>query len=127
MNAPRYKNAHMQSNFELLLALAADETSEMYYEGRPRRGAGHRAAFWDGFTGDFTFSGPGRSAMVVPGTLSAAYFMAGREFAKRLKKSAPEKFDALRRDAIELREHVYRARNVRSTHTKEPKHGTEPE
>lgn len=82
---PRYKNAMMQKLYDGLLIAAADPTSEMYYLGEPRRGAGHRCAFWDGYSGNFTFDGPGRSAHVVPGTLSAACFMAGREFARRQK------------------------------------------
>lgn len=79
----RYKNPMMQGMYDKLLVLAEDQNSEMYHEGAPRRGAGHRAAFWDGFSGKFTLTGPKRSAHVVPGTLSAACFMAGREFARR--------------------------------------------
>lgn len=80
---PRYKNPSMQRLYDSLLTLAQDKTSELYWKGEPRRGAGHRAAFWDGYSGKFTFTGPKRSAHVIPGTLSAACFMAGREFAKR--------------------------------------------
>jgi hypothetical protein len=82
---PRYKNAQLQALYDNLLVLAEDISSELYWEGEPRRGAGHRAAFWDGASGKFDFTGPKRSAHVVPGTLSAVCFMAGREFARRQK------------------------------------------
>ncbi len=84
----KYKDRRLQELYDNMLLLAEDKTSEMYWEGEPRRGAGHRAAFWDGFSGKFTFSGPKRSAHVVPGTMSAVCFMAGRHFARRLEKAA---------------------------------------
>jgi len=80
---PRYKNPSMQKVYDSMLTLAADKASELYHQGAPRRGAGHRAAFWDGYSGKFTYTGPKRSAHAIPGTLSAACFMAGREFARR--------------------------------------------
>lgn len=83
----RYKHPVMQAMYDKLLALAEDKASELYWEGKPRRGAGHRAAFWDGFNG-LDLSGPRRSAHVVPGTISHACFMAGREFARRQRKAA---------------------------------------
>lgn len=83
MNAPRYKDKRMQDMYDTMLALAEDPASELYYNGEQHRGAGHRCAFWDGYSGKFTFSGPKRSAHVIPGTFSAACFMAGREFARR--------------------------------------------
>lgn len=73
---PRYKDAKKQRFYEALLASAADLTSELYYKGRPHRGAGHRTAFWDGY------AGLTRSANVIPGTLSAVAFAAGKQFAK---------------------------------------------
>ncbi len=85
---PRYKNPQWQKLYDNMLFLAGDKSSEMYHEGEPRRGAGHRAAFWDGFSGKFDFTGPKRSAHVIPGTMSAVCFMAGREFARRVKKAA---------------------------------------
>lgn len=72
----RYKDAKKQRFYDALLALAADVNSELYYQGRPHRGAGHRTAFWDGY------AGLARSANVVPGTLSAVAFAAGKQFAK---------------------------------------------
>jgi hypothetical protein len=73
---PRYKDAQKQRLYASLLALAVDRGSELYYEGRPHRGAGHRTAFWDGY------AGLQRTANVVPGTLSAVCYAAGQQFAK---------------------------------------------
>ena len=87
---PRYRNPSLERIYQTMLQLAADPASEMYREGRQHRGAGHRASFWDGFSGRFTFSGKGRSAHVIPGTPSAACFMAGREFARRQKRAGAE-------------------------------------
>lgn len=83
---PRYKDRAMQKVFDSMLKLAEDPSSELYYNGEQHRGAAHRCAFWDGFSGKFTFAGPKRSAAVVPGTISAACFRAGQEFAKRKAK-----------------------------------------
>lgn len=73
---PRYKNQEKQNFYLSLLTLAGDRSSELYHDGRPRRGAGHRAAFWDGY------GGLKRTANVVPGTLSAVAYAAGQQFAK---------------------------------------------
>ncbi len=73
---PRYKDAQKQRLYVALLEAANDTSSEMYYGGRPHRGAGHRTAFWDGY------AGVARSANVVPGTLSAVAYAAGKAFAK---------------------------------------------
>lgn len=73
---PRYKDPQKQRLYVALLTLAADPKSELYHDGRPRRGAGHRTAFWDGY------AGLQRSANVVPGTLSAVAYAAGQHFAK---------------------------------------------
>jgi hypothetical protein len=73
---PRYKNSVNQALYDKMIVLAADKTSELYHQGKPRRGAGHRSAFWDGYRGD------AKSAMVIPGTLSAVCYQAGRQFAK---------------------------------------------
>lgn len=73
---PRYKDKAKQRFYDALLTSAADLTSEMYHQGRPHRGAGHRAAFWDGY------AGLTRTANVIPGTLSAVAFAAGKQFAK---------------------------------------------
>lgn len=76
----RYKDPSQQALYDSLLKLAEDKTSELYWEGNPRRGPGIRCAFWDGFVG------LKRSANVIPGTMSAACFMAGKEYAKRLRR-----------------------------------------
>jgi hypothetical protein len=83
---PRYKDRQMQALYEKLLTLADDRSSELYHNGAQRRGAGHRAASWDGYSGKFAYSGPKRSAHVIPGTLSQACFMAGREFARQARQ-----------------------------------------
>lgn len=82
---PRYKEKASQRMYENMLTLASDLGSELYYNGNQHRGASHRCAFWDGFSGNFTVTGPKRSAQVIPGTLSAVCFMAGREFSRRQK------------------------------------------
>lgn len=81
MKAERFSDPKLQTIYVAMLRLAADKSSELYHEGEPRRGAGHRAAFWDGFEG-MTLKGPRRSPHVVPGTLSHAFFAAGQEFRK---------------------------------------------
>lgn len=73
---PKYKNPSFQKTYDEMLALAANTSSELYYQGKPHRGAGHRTAFWDGY------AGIEKSANVIPGTLSAVCFAAGKAFAK---------------------------------------------
>lgn len=78
---PRYKDPSMQKCFEGALTLAADPASEFYYHGKQHRGAGHRCAFWDGY------AGLGQTPHAIPGTMSWAFFQAGKEFARREKQS----------------------------------------
>ena len=85
----QYKDRSMQQVYDAMMKMAADTSSELYYNGEPHRGAGHRAAFWDGYSGKFTFAGSKRSANVIPGTPSAACFMAGKDFAKSQRGLAP--------------------------------------
>lgn len=73
---PLYKDAQKQRFYASLLTLAADRASELYYDGLPHRGAGHRTAFWDGY------AGLTRTGNVIPGTLTAVAFAAGQQFAK---------------------------------------------
>jgi hypothetical protein len=80
---PRYKDRGMQRMYTTLLQLADDPNSELYWKGDHHQGALHRAAFWDGYSGHFQLTGPRRSANAIPGTLSHAAFMAGREYARR--------------------------------------------
>lgn len=82
----RYRDPNMQGMYDSMLKLAHDCTTELYYNGQPRRGAGHRAAFWDGYSGKFTLRGPKRSPHVIPGTLSHACFMAGRAWRKESER-----------------------------------------
>lgn len=86
----RYRTPGFQRLFDAMLALASEPASELYWQGKQRRGSGHRCAFWDGFSGQFTLRGPTRSANVIPGTLSAVCFAAGQEFARRTKKSGDQ-------------------------------------
>lgn len=73
---PHYKTPSFQKIYDAMLAAAADKSSELYYQGKPNRGAGHRTAFWDGY------AGVEKSANVIPGTASAVCFAAGKAFAK---------------------------------------------
>ena len=73
---PRYKTPSFQKTFDAMLAAARDKSSELYHDGKPHRGAGHRTAFWDGY------AGLEKTANVVPGTLSAVCYAAGKQFAK---------------------------------------------
>ena len=73
---PRYKTLSFQQTYAAMLAAARDTSSELYRDGKPHRGAGHRTAFWDGY------AGLAKTAHVVPGTLSAVCFAAGKKFAK---------------------------------------------
>lgn len=83
MNAtPRFKDKDLNRIYGLMLALAADSTSELYHKGVQRRGGSHRCAFWDGYSGKYTLRGRGRAASVILGTMSHACFAAGRDFAK---------------------------------------------
>lgn len=82
MSKVRYKTPSFQKTYDAMLAAAQNPAGELYYNGRPHRGAGHRTAFWDGY------AGLEHSANVVPGTLSAVCFAAGKAFAKTT--AAPE-------------------------------------
>lgn len=84
-----YKEPTFQRMYDALLAAARDCSSELYVapryadrgRGLPRRGAGHRCAFWDGFNG-------GRSPVNIPGTMSAVCYRAGADFAKEIQRWA---------------------------------------
>jgi hypothetical protein len=71
----KYKNQRFQRAYDVMLEMAADPKSNLYYKGKPRRGASHRCAFWDGYEGT-------RTTAVISGTLSAVCFAAGKAFAK---------------------------------------------
>lgn len=42
----KYKTPSFQKMYDAMLAAAKDPASELYYHGRPHRGAGHRVAFF---------------------------------------------------------------------------------
>lgn len=46
-----FKDKSMQKMYDACRAFAADKSSSFYVEGKPRRGAGHRAAYWNGRAG----------------------------------------------------------------------------
>jgi len=46
-----FKDKHLQKCYALARQFGADRTSTFYLEGQPRRGAGHRAAYWNGRSG----------------------------------------------------------------------------
>jgi hypothetical protein len=71
----RYKDRMMQRLYEDMLQAAANPDSELYHNGNPHRGASHRCAFWDGYAGV-------RSSQVVPRTLTAVCYAAGKTFAR---------------------------------------------
>lgn len=48
---PRFKNRSQQEIYETCRRLAADVTSEFYVQGKPRSGAAHRNAYWNGRKG----------------------------------------------------------------------------
>jgi len=47
----RFKDKSMQEIYETCRRLAADPTSEFYHHGKPRSGAAHRNAYWNGRRG----------------------------------------------------------------------------
>lgn len=52
---PRFKNRAMQAMYEACCTAAVDRTSEFWLQPGgtvPRRGAGHRNAFWSGYNGE---------------------------------------------------------------------------
>jgi hypothetical protein len=73
---PKYNSLTFQKLYDSLLEMASNPMSELYYNGLPHRGAAHRCAFWDGY------AGVKKSANVIPGTLSAVSFAAGKAYFK---------------------------------------------
>jgi len=47
----KFKDKGLQQGYALARKFGADKTSSFYIEGRPRRGASHRAAYWNGRSG----------------------------------------------------------------------------
>ena len=83
--AYRSKQPAFQKLYAPMLADASNPQSELYHEGRQRSGAGHRAAFWDGY------NGIKQTPHVIKGTFSEACAAAGRDFRRQQDKagSAP--------------------------------------
>jgi hypothetical protein len=77
----RFKQPALRGMYDTMMRLAADPASELYHEGHQRSGAGHRAAFWDGYNSVTP------TPHVIPGTFSAACFAAGRDFRKAQDKA----------------------------------------
>ena len=87
--AYRSTDPRLQGMYATMLKLAADTTSELYHEGRQRSGAGHRAAFWDGY------NGVKKTPHVIPGTFSAACAAAGRDFRRQQDKAGATPVEAV--------------------------------
>lgn len=47
----KFKDKNLQGCYELARKYGQDAESTFYIQGRPRRGAGHRAAYWNGRSG----------------------------------------------------------------------------
>lgn len=55
----RFKNPAFQKAYEIARTMGADPASTFYVDGKPRTGAGHRCAYWDGRQGKpSTYSDP---------------------------------------------------------------------
>lgn len=66
-----FKHPQLQSQYEMCRQLGNDTSSGFYRDGRPRRGAGHRDAYWNGRHGN-----PSR---YIKDSLSYASWAAGRD------------------------------------------------
>lgn len=75
MSGQRYKTPSFQKMYDTMLEAAQNPASELYCQGRPHRGAGHRVAFWDGYAGL-------HSPMNGPRTLGAVCYQAGKAYKK---------------------------------------------
>lgn len=87
--AYRSKQPQHQAMYATMLKLAGDMGSELYHEGRQRSGAGHRAAFWDGYNGIKP------TPHVIPGTFSEACAAAGRDFRRQQDKAGASPVEAV--------------------------------
>jgi hypothetical protein len=78
-----FKRRELREMYEICLRLASDNFSEFYYgDGRTdfgprfqRTGAGHRAAFWNGYRGS-------PNHLYPSGSLAYASYRAGKAFRK---------------------------------------------
>ena len=78
----KFKDKSMQQVYETCRRLAADPTSEFYYNGLPRSGAGHRNAYWNGRRG-------APPKLYLRGSLSYACWRAGADDYKASGKKVP--------------------------------------
>ena len=51
MNARKFPIKGMQIFYETCRRMGSDKTSTFYHNGKPRRGASHRAYYWNGRSG----------------------------------------------------------------------------
>ena len=71
--ANRFKDPRRKEMYDTMMALANDRNSELYVNGRPRRGASHRLYFWNGYLG---------AGLVPDGTMAYVCHRAGQDFRK---------------------------------------------
>lgn len=71
----KYKTNTLEIAYRSCRMLAADFKSSFWYLGLPRRGAGHRSAYWDGRSGV-------RTTMRRVKTIQDAAYRAGQDDAK---------------------------------------------
>lgn len=72
----RFKDPAMQRMYATCRALGNTVNSEFYHQGKPRHGASHRNAYWNGREGK-------ASRFVPRGTLAWAAYRAGCDDRKR--------------------------------------------
>lgn len=93
-----FSDPSLKRMYEHMLAAAQDQKhpshSVLFHDGRPSRGGGLQAAFWDGYMGMTIGRGKNRSAHAIPGSFAAAALHAGREFAKIEKRAGKPRYDA---------------------------------
>lgn len=91
---PRYKNQVFEKAYRQLLSQATDEQSSLYLHRNPMYDS-----FWKGYTGGT------KPHWIVPNTLQAVAYQAGKEHAKR--KKVQDKFyqaNAMRMISAAIRE-----------------------
>jgi hypothetical protein len=76
-----FRTRELATMYENCIRLASDNATEFYYGGLPgprwpRRGAGHRCAFWDGYQGVKSLYSRSQ------GSYGYAAYRAGADFAK---------------------------------------------
>jgi hypothetical protein len=79
----KFKNRNMQEMYDICRRLAGDLNSEFFINGKPRRGAAHRSAYWTGREGKPNKLWPRNS-------LSYACWAAGKDDGSGMHISYPE-------------------------------------